>query len=125
MVKSLIAILTAIALLVGAAVFESYYVSNQFGDFEQELLALYAKVDGETANGEDAKAVQTSWEHRKEHLHVWIPHNDVARIDDYMSETVRLIGEKEYPYALANLEILIHLCSCLPGTYSPALENIF
>lgn len=125
MVKSLIAILTAIALLVGAAVIESYYVSDQFGDFEKELLALYAKVDNGTANGEDAKAVQTSWERRKEHLHVWIPHNDVSRIDDYMSETVRLIGEKEYPYALANLEILIHLCSCLPDAYSPALENIF
>ncbi len=125
MVKSIAAILTAIALLIGAAIFECYYVSEQFDSFGKELHTLYLKTENETANIEDAKAVQTSWEERKEHLHVWIPHNDVSRIDDYMSETVRLIGEKEYSYALANLEILIHLCSCLPETYSPALENIF
>ena len=125
MVKSLTAILTSIALLAGVAIFESLYVSKQFHDFGEELHALYLKTENETANGEDAKAVQTSWENRKEHLHVWIPHNDVSKIDDYMSETVRLIGEKEYSYALANLETMIHLCSCLPDTYSPAVENVF
>ena len=95
MVKSLAAILTSIALLAGVAIFESLYVSKQFHDFGEELHALYLKTENETANGEDAKAVQTSWENRKEHLHVWIPHNDVSKIVDYMSVTVRLFGEKE------------------------------
>lgn len=125
MVKSLISILIAAALLAGLAVFEWFYVSDQFCDFQQELQSLYIKVDEQTANGEDAKAVQTSWEYRKENLHVWIPHNDITRIDDYLSETVRLIAEGNYELALPKLEILLHLCSCLPDTYRPGLENVF
>lgn len=125
MVKSLTAIGVAFLLLFGAAMFEWYFVNSQFNAFGEELYTLYQKADDETANGEDAKAVQASWENRKEKLHVWIPHNDISRVDDYMSETVRLIAEKDYGLALSKLEILIHLTKCLPDTYKPALENIF
>lgn len=125
MVKSLAAILTALVLLGGAALFEWIYVSDQFESFGAELESLIDKAENETATGEDARAVQTSWEARKEDLHVWIPHNDISRIDDYMSEAVRMIAEKEYSLALCKLEILEHLCSCLPDTYRPKLENIF
>ena len=125
MVKSLTAIGVAFLLLLGAGLFEWYFVNEQFGEFGEELHTLYQKADEETANGEDAKAVQASWENRKEKLHVWIPHNDITRIDDYMSETVRLIAEKDYDLALAKLEIMIHLTKCLPDTYKPAVENIF
>ena len=125
MVKSLIAIASAAILLIGAAIFEWYFVDWQFQNFDEELYSLYLKADEQTASAEDAKAVQSSWEKKKDALNVWIPHNDISRIDDYMSETVRLIGEKEYSLALAKLEILIHLTKCLPATYKPALENIF
>lgn len=125
MVKSLIAIGSAALLLLGAAIFEWFFVTNQFKEFGEELQTLYLKAADETASGEDAKAVQTSWESRKDDLHVWIPHNDISRIDDYMSETVRLIAEKEYPFAAAKIEIMIHLTKCLPDTYKPGLENIF
>ena len=125
MVKSLCSIAVAILLMLGAALFEWFYVSDNFEEFGEELHTLYQKTENETANGEDAKVVQSSWEKRKEGLHVWIPHNDISRIDDYMSETVRLVAEKEYTLALAKLEILIHLCECLPDTYRPALENVF
>lgn len=125
MVKSLIAIAVSALLLLGAAFFEWFYVEDQFESFHEELMNLYLKAQDETANGEDAKAVQTAWESKKEHLHIWIPHNDIAKVDDYMSETVRLIAEKEYPLALSKIEIMLHLSCCLPSTYKPALENIF
>lgn len=125
MVKSLIAITTAALLLLGAVLFEWYFLETQFQEFGEELTALYFKAEDETANGEDAKAVQISWESRKEELNIWIPHSDIARIDDYMSETVKLIAEEEYVLALAKLEILIHLTKCLPDTYKPGIENIF
>ena len=125
MVKSLTAIFVAVALLVGLGVAEWITVQSEFEAFGEELQTLYDKTDGGSASGEDAKAVQSSWEAKKEKLHVWIPHNDVMRIDDYMSETVRLIAEGDFSLALAKLEILIHLTKCLPATYSPAIENIF
>ena len=124
MVKSLTAILISIALLIGAAIFEWRFVDKQFESFEEELETLYEKTENETASAADAKSVQTSWETRKEKLHVWIPHNDISRIDYYMSETVRLIAEQNYSLALSKLEVLTHLTKCLPDTYLPALENI-
>lgn len=125
MVKSLTAIGIAVALLLGLAILEWYFVNSSFSDFREELEILYDKADAGTANGEDAKLVQDRWERRKEQLHIWIPHNDISRIDDYMSEAVRLIAEKDYELALPKLEILIHLSECLPDTYKPAVENIF
>lgn len=125
MVKSLTAIGIAVLLLLAAALFEGIYVNKQFKEFSEELQTLYDKTEAETANGEDAYAVQTSWEARKESLHVWIPHNDIARVDDYLAETVRLVAEKNYKLALPKLEILLHLCKTVPGTYEPGVENIF
>ncbi|MCI8500413.1 MAG: DUF4363 family protein [Clostridia bacterium] len=125
MVKSLICICVAALLLACGALCEWAILKNNFNEFQEELTALTRKLEEETANGEDAKAVQTSWEERKKRLHVWIPHNDVSRIDDYMSETVRLVTEGEYSLALAKVGIMSHLTECLPGTYLPHLENIF
>lgn len=99
-------------------------VRGNFNGFNEELTALTVKLEEETANTEDAKAVQTSWEERKKVLHIWIPHNDVTRIDDYMSETVRLVTEKEYALALAKVNVMLHLTKCLPDTYMPHVENI-
>ncbi len=124
MVKSLTAIGVAAVLLFGLAVFEWYFVDKEFSDFGTELESLYEKTDAKNASVEDARVVQNRWEDRKERLHVWIPHNDITRIDEYMAESVRLIGEGNYALALPKLEILIHLSGCLPGTYKPALENI-
>ena len=124
MIKSITAILIAAALLFGLGLFEWIYVENTFEGFHEELKTLYDKTESDEANGEDAKAVQAAWERRKENLHIWIPHNDVMRIDDYMAETVRYIAENERELALAKLEILLHLTECLPDTYRPALENI-
>ncbi len=125
MVKTLTAILVATALLFGLGIFEWFYVDREFSSFREELETLYDKAEREEASGEDAKAVQTAWESKKSRLHTWIPHNDISRIDDYMSETVRLVAEKNYELALPKLEILLHLTECLPATYRPAIENIF
>ena len=124
MVKSLSAILVSFALLLGAALFEWVYVEHQFSSFEGEVRTLALKTDAEEANVEDAKAVQTSWEQRKERLFVWIPHNDIVRIDEHLAESVRLIGEQEYSLAAARLEIIMHVICCLPDTYRPSLGNI-
>lgn len=125
MVKSLVAIAVSFALLLGAGIFEWKFVDREFTAFGEEVQTLFDKAEEGTACAEDARAVQTSWEARKKKLHVWIPHNDVNKLDDYMAEAVRLIGEKEYPLALAKLEILLHLSQCIPGTYRPQIENIF
>ncbi|MGN0822472.1 MAG: DUF4363 family protein [Candidatus Gallimonas sp.] len=124
MVKSLVSILTAFLLLVSAALIEWRYVETEFDAFAEELATLRVKVEEETANAEDAKALRISWDEKKSRLHAIIPHNDVSRIDDWMSETVGLIEEGNYSLALSKLEVLEKICHTVPDTYRPALENV-
>ena len=125
MVKSLTAIGVAVALLLGLAIFEWYFLDREFSSFHEELSILYDKAEEGTANEEDARVVQQRWECRRDRLHVWIPHNDIARMDEILAETVELIAEKEYLLALPKIEVLIHMSECLPGTYRPNASNIF
>ena len=125
MVKSLTTIGVAIALLLGLAVFEWFFLDKEFSDFGEELTILYDKAEKGTATQEDARVVQTRWERRRDRLHVWIPHNDISRMDEIMAETVQLIAEKAYTLALPKIEVLIHMSECLPGTYKPGIENVF
>ena len=125
MIRSLCCILAALTLLTGAALFEHFYVEKAFADFRAELCDLYNKADEERANYEDARAVQTSWDARKERLQIFLPHNDVARVDSTLAETVRLIAEREYPLARSKLEALLHLSATFPDAYRPTPANIF
>ena len=121
MVKSLLSILFAGLLLVGAAVFEGIYVKRQFSAFGEEVAAAEEGVAGE----EDGEAVYASWETRRDELHIWIPHNDISRIDDYLSESIRYLREQENELALSKLEIVARLCETLPSTYLVSLPNLF
>ena len=125
MVRSLLGIFLAVLLLCGAAVFETRYVDAQFSDFGGEIETLAQKVEGERAAPSDAEAVRRSWETRKSSLHVWIPHNDISRVDDILAEAAGLIAEENFPLAAAKLEVLRSICRTVPGTYRPLLENIF
>lgn len=125
MIKSLTAIAVALLLLAGAAVFEHIYVAESFESFHEELTILYEKADDGNATGGDAEAVRTAWEARKEKLHIWLPHGDVNRVDDTLSEVVRLVAEQDYALALPKIEILLNLARTLPASYTLSLANIF
>ena len=62
MVKTLLSIFISLALLVGAAVFETFYVGAQFDKFGDALEALEIKVRDESATRGDAEAVRELWE---------------------------------------------------------------
>lgn len=112
-------------LLLGAAVFEGLFVRTQFEAFGEEVSALIQKAEEGTANEADAEAVFSAWEQRRDKLHIWLPHGDIARIDDYLSESVRCLKEGERERALAKLEIVLRLSKTLPSTYLVSLPNLF
>ena len=125
MVKSLVSILVAGLLLLSAAVFEGIYVKQQFSAFGEEVACLIQKAEEGEAGEEDGEAVYASWEKRRDELHIWIPHNDISRIDDYLSESIRCFEEEQPTLALAKLEIVLRLCETLPSTYLVSLPNLF
>ena len=125
MVKSILSILLAGLLLLGAALFEGVYVKEQFGGFGKEVAALICKAEEGNAQNADAEAVYASWEERRDKLHIWIPHNDIMRIDDYLAESIRGFEEEDDTRALEMLEIVLRLTETLPSTYLVSLPNLF
>ena len=124
MVKTLLSIFISLALLVGAAVFETFYVGAQFDKFGDALETLEIKVRDESATRGDAEAVRGLWETEKKNLHSVIPHNDISYIDYWMGEAVSYIETKNFDDALSKIEVLITICEQIPQTYSVSLENI-
>lgn len=125
MVKTVLSILISLALLVSAAVFELFYVNEQFDKFEEALSSLELKVREESANRKDAEAVKILWEHEKKNLHVVIPHNDISYIDYWLGEAVSYIETKNFDDALSKIEVLVTICRQIPQTYGVTFENIF
>ena len=124
MVKTLLSIFISLALLVGAAIFETFYVGAQFDKFGDALETLEIKVRDESATRGDAEAVRELWEAEKKNLHSVIPHNDISYIDYWMGEAVSYIETKNFDDALSKIEVLITICEQIPQTYSVSLENI-
>lgn len=125
MVKTIASIILSFLFLIGISVYEDYYVKGEFFAFGESLQTLYDKTEEETATAEDALSVRKQWEKTREKVHVWVPHNDVNSIDNWLNETVGLIREGEYKPALPKIVVLIEMSKNVPSAYSPTLENIF
>lgn len=125
MVKAILSILLSLLLIVGAAVFEGWYVKKTFDDFSAQLETLYEKIEEESATRGDAEAVRLSWNDKKKSLHVWIPHNDISYIDYWLSEGLSLTETGNYDDARGKIEVLLEVCRNIPASYSFSFENIF
>lgn len=125
MVKSIIYTLTAIAMCAGLFVFTEKYVEGQFYDLYGAANALYEKTEEGSATENDALAVRALWEDKKSRLHIFIPHNDIAQIDHFLSEASGHIRDGENGLALAKLEAVRHMARSLPSAYAVKLENVF
>lgn len=125
MVKSIIYTIVAIALCAAFFIFTEMYVSEQFGYLYSATEILYEKVEEGDATENDANAVRQLWEDKKSKLHIFIPHNDIAQIDHYLSEASGHIRDGENGLALAKLEVVKHMAQSLPSAYSIRLENVF
>ncbi len=125
MVKTIASILISLALLVGAAVFETVFINTQFADVRAALEALEEKVREESAVAADTQSVQKLWENKKEKLHAVIPHNDISYIDYWLGEADGCIQAQLYRDALAKIDVLLVICRQIPQTYALTFENIF
>lgn len=125
MVRSIIYTIVAIALCAAFFIFTEMYVSEQFGYLYSATEILYEKVEEGDATENDANAVRQLWEDKKSKLHIFIPHNDIAQIDHYLSEASGHIRDGENGLALAKLEVVKHMAQSLPSAYSIRLENVF
>lgn len=124
MVKSLVSMLCALAVLIAGSIYETRFVEKQFAEFDVVLDELYEKVDSEQAVKDDVLAVQKNWLDKKKVLHIFIPHNDIKEIDLWLSEAVTLVRDKEWKDAISKIEVLKELSEQIPKTFKVSFENV-
>jgi len=125
MVKTLISIVIASAILFGVSMYSIVYVNDTFAFFERALLSLYDKTDAQTATYEDGTAVQRFWEEKKKSLHVWVPHTAIQEVDYQLYEAVGFLYVQDYKAALPKIEVVLGMCENIPHSYTLGVENIF
>ena len=124
MVKTIISTLVVGCLLLFGAIYENHFVNKQFNDVNQVLVALYEKIDDNTATQDDVYAVQKNWLEKKRVLHIFIPHNDIKEIDLWLSESVTLVRDKQWEDAISKIEVLKELSEQIPKTFRVSWENV-
>lgn len=125
MVKTIISILIALALVFAVSAYELHYVQTTFGLFREMLLSLQDKTEAHTATYEDGTAVQTFWEKKKRFMHIWLPHTAILEIDYQLYEAVGFLYVQDYKSALPKLEVVVGMSENIPQSYDLSLENIF
>ena len=117
-------ILMTFALILGIVLYENHAIHDTFSSFGETLQALYEKTEAGEVTYEDGTAVEEFWEHKKNTLHVWLPHTAILEIDYQLYEAVGCLYVRDYKSALPKIEILLGMCENIPQSYGFRFENI-
>ena len=124
MVRAVCLTLAAIAACIAFFLTVDLYLEEQFAQFGDAVETLCEKTENELANEGDADAVRMMWADKKRRLQAFIPHNDIAYVDYRLNEAFSYISTRNFPLALANLEIVKKMAGTMPDNYRLRLENI-
>lgn len=125
MVRSLISTACALAILFGAAAYETSFIKNTFSTFSVYLKQTEEKLENEQATPADATALLNFWLNKKRKLHIFIPHNEIKEIDLWLSECVAFTEEGNFPEAKSKIVVLLELSEQIPNTFLLKIENVF
>ena len=124
MVKSFISIMVAVLITISLSILEQTYVNKTFKEFKGIMVAVYEKIESDTATKEDVLSAQKYWIAKKEKLHIFIPHNDIKEIDLWLAESTTLVENNKKEDALSKIDVVIELIEQIPKIYSLRLENL-
>ena len=124
MIRTIVSIFITLGLLIATSLYESNHVKTCFSNFDKALTVLYDKTEAGKVTYEDGTAAEEFWEHRKNTLHIWLPHTAILEIDYQLYEAVGYLYVHDYQSALPKIEILLGMCKNIPQSYRFSIENI-
>ncbi len=124
MVKSVISVIVATALIAFGAIWENVKLNNAFNELIVCIDEINLKLEDGTASKDDILSLQSLWIKKKEGLHVYIPHTEIKEIDLWIAEATTYVVYGKNDEALAKLEVVKELCEQIPKTFSVRLENL-
>lgn len=125
MLKTLLTMLLALFLLIGATFAEQYVVQENFKNFNAVIEQTQAKLHSSSPSTQDAEGLEDFWLETKHDLHAWIPHTEIKEIDLWVSECCAYTKLGMYDEASTKLEVLKTLANQVPHNFSLLIENLF
>ncbi len=125
MVKTIVSLICVSLILLGGAIWEGYYIKNEFDDLHSSLEIVYEKVDDQTATIDDIYSLQKVWLKKKKTLHMIVPHTELKEMDLWIAETATLVRDKEWKDAISKVEVLLELTEQIPQSFTISFSNIF
>lgn len=124
MVKSIITIAVAVAILIGGTIFEQSVVLNQFEEFSCVTCELKEKAEKGEATVDDMLNLQENWHNKKKFLHMFIPHNELKEVELWISEAISFAKYDNKEELVDKLRVLCDLSKEIPKTFLIRLDNI-
>lgn len=125
MIKSIITMVVALGILVGANFYEQIYVQNTFDQFYEVIEQTQSKLQANSPSLSDSEGLEDFWLAKKRNLHVWIPHTEIKEIDLWVSECCAYTRLGDFEEAITKLDVLKILASQVPHNFSLLIENLF
>lgn len=125
MVKSIISVIVATALIGVGAIIENVSLKKTFDELIFADVALIKKIDEKTATPDDVISLQNLWLEKKRSLHVYVPHTELKEVDLWIAEAVTYVKYDKPDEAIGKLVVVKQLCEQIPKTFSLKLENLF
>lgn len=125
MVKSIISVIVATALIAAGAYLENANLKKSFDQIINATDEITRKLEEKSAEVEDILSLQKLWIEKKRALHVYIPHAEIKELDLWISECVTYVKFEKYDEAIAKLEVVKELCEQIPKTFAVKWENLF
>lgn len=125
MVKSVISVIVATALIAVGATIENIALRKTFDELIVMNDLIVKKLDNDTATSQDILSLQTFWHEKKRSLHVYVPHTELKELDLWIAEAVTYVKYGKNDEAIAKLVVVKKLCEQIPKTFSLKIENLF
>lgn len=124
MIRTIYSILITLAVILSLSLFEVHYVKTTFDQFRAQLCAVYEKSESQTATYQDGTGLLSFWEHKKDWLHLWLPHTALQEVDYQLNEALGYLYLADYENVIPKLSVLINMSENIPDSYSIRIQNI-
>lgn len=125
MVKSIISVIIASALIAVGGIYENFSLRKTFDEMISCVDEISVKLVEGDAVTDDITSLQKLWLTNKKSLHAYIPHTEIKELDLWISECVAYVKLNKYDEALSKLEVVKELCEQIPKTFLIRFENLF
>lgn len=125
MVKSIISVIIASALIAVGGIYENFSLRKTFDEMISCVDEISVKLVECDAVTDDITSLQKLWLTNKKSLHAYIPHTEIKELDLWISECVAYVKLNKYDEALSKLEVVKELCEQIPKTFLIRFENLF